>query len=54
MLTDLMWLVLAYLAFLSILLVPAALVWLVHALQSCRVTKAGAELRRLAGGPSVP
>jgi hypothetical protein len=52
MLTDLMWLVLAYLAFISILLVP--LVWLVHALQSCRVTKAGAELRRLAGGPSVP
>jgi hypothetical protein len=54
MLTDLMWLVLAYLAFLSILLVPAALVWLVHALQSCRATKAGVKMRKLAGGPSVP
>ena len=54
MLNDVMWLVLAYLAFLSILLVPAALVWLVHALQSCRATKAGAEMRNLAGGASVP
>ncbi|MGA7182761.1 MAG: hypothetical protein WBY67_05550 [Pseudolabrys sp.] len=54
MLTDLMWLVLANLAFLSILLVPAALVWLVHALRSLRATKAGDEMRKLAGGPSVP
>ncbi len=31
MLNDVMWLVLAYLAFVSMFAVPAALVWLAHA-----------------------
>ena len=54
MLNDVMWLVLAYLAFHSILLVPAALVWLVHALQSCRATKAGAENEKSGRGSICP
>ena len=51
MLNDLLWLVYAYLAFVSIFAVPAALVWVVRAFFKAHgATKADAEMRKLARG----